>query len=214
MTCFHFSFHFFAPYILRFIFHLLSFSLFLEICLVKQVKTFFNVLVVDNTKVLYLLKVIKLKTVQILLTGKCVKCNWENSMTFSNNTVGAETPGKFRRNLRNLETVSAKTVKKLAKFVLQNPWTALEVVAETGSAAEFKNLKASLHKRTDVIDFYHNMELTFSGKSCWNKNVYTILQIYKSMLPNYIHLPYWNQLQLSNRFQKRKKVRSIVSKIL
>ena len=96
-----------------------------------------------------------------MLIGKCGICNRKKSMLVSDNTRQAEGSGKF---FKNLGKASAKAGKKLATNVLKNPGRALEVGANIGSAAVFRNPKAALSTIPDVIKFYHTGKGLYLGK--------------------------------------------------
>ena len=96
-----------------------------------------------------------------LLVGKCMVCNRKKSMIVSDNTIKAEGPGSF---FKNLGKISSKAGKKLATNVLKNPGRALEIGANIATAAATKSPKAALSTLPEVINFYHTGKGLYLGK--------------------------------------------------
>ena len=96
-----------------------------------------------------------------LLVGKCVICDRKKSMIVSDNTIEAEGLGDF---FKNLGKISAKAGKKLAKNVLGNPGTALDLTAKIATAAATKSPRAALSTLPEVINFYHTGKDLYLGK--------------------------------------------------
>ena len=82
-------------------------------------------------------------------------------MTVSDNNIKAEGLGSF---LKNLGKISSKAGKKLAKNVLSNPGTALDLTAKIATAAASKSPKAALSTLPEVINFYHTGKGLHLGK--------------------------------------------------
>ena len=96
-----------------------------------------------------------------LLVGKYAICNRKKSMIVSDNTIKAEGLGSF---FKNLGKISSKAGKKLAKNVLSNPGTALDLTAKLATAAANKSPKAALSTLPEVINFYHTGKGLYLGK--------------------------------------------------
>ena len=82
-------------------------------------------------------------------------------MTVSDNTIKAEGLGDF---FKNLGKKGLNVSKKMAKNVLKNPGTALEIGANVGSAFASRNPKAALTSLPEVINFYHTGKGLYLGK--------------------------------------------------
>ena len=95
------------------------------------------------------------------LIGYCSICNRKKSMTVSDNTIKAEGPGSF---CKNLGKISAKAGNKLAKNVLSNPGRALDLTAKIATAAATKSPKAALSTLPEVINVYHTGKGLYLGK--------------------------------------------------
>ena len=96
-----------------------------------------------------------------LLVGQCMVCNRKKSMIVSDNVIQAEGLGSF---FKNLGKISSKAGKKLATNVLKNPGRALEIGANTATAAATKSPKAALSTLPEVINFYHTGKGLYLGK--------------------------------------------------
>ena len=211
MICFHFFFSFFFSFqFFQFIFLFISVFFFWLLSNKNDENTFCCVGVRHQSSTLSN-EGERTETCRELLFGKWVQSNRRQSMTVSGNSVALEVLGNFHKSLGRL---SAWAGRKVAVIVLQNLGRALKIGWKTGSVRECKDLEAALPTIGDVIRVYHNMKVIWSRKRCWNINIYTILQIRKCLLPSYIHLLDWNQLQLSIRVKKRKKMTSMVSMTL
>ena len=96
-----------------------------------------------------------------VLIGYCSVCNRKKSMTVSDNTIKAEGLGSF---FKNLGKISAKAGKKLAKNVISNPGSALDLTTKIATAAATKSPKAALSTLPEVINFYHTGKGLYLGK--------------------------------------------------
>ena len=96
-----------------------------------------------------------------LLIGKCVICDRKKAMIVSDNVIQAEGLGDF---FKNLGKISAKAGKKLAKNVISNPGSALDLTAKLATAAASKIPKAALSTLPEVIIFYHTGKGLCLGK--------------------------------------------------
>ena len=96
-----------------------------------------------------------------ILFGYCSICNWEKSMTVSDNTIKAEGLVDF---FKNLGKISAKAGKKLASNALKNPAKFLEIGANVAAASASRNPKAALSALPEVINFYHTGNCFNLGK--------------------------------------------------
>ena len=92
--------------------------------------------------------------------GYCSICNRKNTMTVSDNFSKNEGLVSFSKSLgRN----SAKVGKKLATKILKKHLQALDITANTATAAS-RNPKAALSGLPQVINFYHTGEGLYLGK--------------------------------------------------
>ena len=82
-------------------------------------------------------------------------------MTVSVNTIKAEGLGSF---FKSLGKISAKSGKKLAKNIINNPGRALDLTAKIATAATTKSPKAALSTLPEVINFYHTRTGLYLGK--------------------------------------------------
>ena len=73
-------------------------------------------------------------------------------MILSDNTIQAEGLGDF---FENLEKVSSKAAKKLARIALKDPSRFLEIGANVATAEASRNPKAAFSTLPEVINFYH-----------------------------------------------------------
>ena len=96
-----------------------------------------------------------------LLVGKCVICDRKKTMIVSDNVIQAEGSSDF---FKNLGKISAKAGKKLAKNVLSNSGSALDLTAKIATAAATKSPKAALSTLPEVINFYHTGKGLYLGK--------------------------------------------------
>ena len=96
-----------------------------------------------------------------LLVGKCVICDKRKSMIVSDIVIQAESLGDF---FKNLEKVSSKAAKKLAKNALKNPSRFLGVGANIATATATKSPKAALSTLPEVINFYHTGKGVYLGE--------------------------------------------------
>ena len=87
-----------------------------------------------------------------LLVGKCVICNRKKSMIVSDNTIKAEGPGDF---FKNLGKKGLNVSKKMAKNVLKNPSRALDITANIATAAASRNPKNVMKSLPELITFYN-----------------------------------------------------------
>ena len=71
-------------------------------------------------------------------------------MIVFDNVIQAEGLSDF---FKNLEKISAKAGKKVAKNVLSNPGRALDLTAKIATAAATKSTKAALSTLPEVINF-------------------------------------------------------------
>ena len=71
-------------------------------------------------------------------------------MTFSDNTIAAEGPDNF---FRNIAKTSAQATKKLTTNVMKGPARSSEIGAKIGTAVVSINQKATLSTITEVINF-------------------------------------------------------------
>ena len=101
------------------------------------------------------------KQIIFFLVGKSVICNRKISMIVSDNATEADRLGSF---FKSLGRIAAKTGKKLATNVLENPGRALQITSNIATAAANespKNVKSALH---ELINFYHTRKGVYSGK--------------------------------------------------
>ena len=96
-----------------------------------------------------------------LSVGKCMLCNRKKSMNVSDNVIQVEGLGDF---FKNLEKVSSKAAKKLARNALKNPSRFLEIVANVATAAVSRNPKAAFSAVPEVINFYRTDKGLYLGK--------------------------------------------------
>ena len=89
-------------------------------------------------------------------------------MTVSDSTIQAEGLVSL---FKNLGSISAKVVEKLARNVLKNPGRALEIGGIVATAAAGRNLKAALSTLPEVINFYHK------GRGLFWANLYKLCYI-------------------------------------
>ena len=95
-----------------------------------------------------------------VLIGYCSICNRKKSMTVSDNTIKAEVPDSF---LKNLGKISTETGEKLATNALKNPARFLEICDNVATAAANRNPTAALSTLPEVINFYHTGKGLYLG---------------------------------------------------
>ena len=96
-----------------------------------------------------------------VLIGYCSKCNRKKSMTVSDNTIEAEGPSDFFKNLgKNGLSVS----RKMAKNVLSKSGRALDLTARKATAAPSENSKQVLSTLPELIIFYNTGKCLYLSK--------------------------------------------------
>ena len=99
-----------------------------------------------------------------LLVGKCSLCSRKESVILSDNTMVAESPGDFFKNLGKERLDESK---KMAKRVVENPSRFLDISANVATAAASWNPKNVLSTIPEVINFYHSGKCLYLGKFVW-----------------------------------------------
>ena len=87
-----------------------------------------------------------------VLIGYCSVCNRKKSMTVSDDTIKAESLGDF---FKNLGKKGLNVSKKMAKNVLSNAGTALDLTAKIATAAASRNSKEALSTLPEKITSYN-----------------------------------------------------------
>ena len=82
-------------------------------------------------------------------------------MTLSDNTLQAE---RLSLIFKNLGKNFAEVGRKLATMVLKNPGRALDITANSATAAASRNPKAPYSTLPEVINFYHTGTGLYLGK--------------------------------------------------
>ena len=93
--------------------------------------------------------------------GFCPIGNRKKSMTVSDNTIKAEGLGNF---FQNLGKQGLNVSKKMAKNVLNNPTTALDITANIATAAASRSPKNVMKSLPELITFYNTGKGLYLGK--------------------------------------------------
>ena len=98
-----------------------------------------------------------------VLISYCSICNRKKSMTVSDDTIKAEDLGDF---FKDLVKKRLNVSKKMAKKVLSNPETALDLTAKiaSASAAVSRKSKQALSTLPELITFYNTGKGLHLGK--------------------------------------------------
>ena len=96
-----------------------------------------------------------------LLVGKCVICYRKKTMIVSDNVAQAKGLSNF---FKNLGKKGLKVSKKMAKNVLSNPGSALDLTAKIATAAASRNSKQALSTLPELITFYNTGKGLYLGK--------------------------------------------------
>ena len=99
-----------------------------------------------------------------LLVGQCSLCSWKESVILSDNTMVAESPGDF---FKNLGKERLDELKKMAKRVVENPSRFLGISANVATTAASRNPKNLLSTFPEMINFYHSGKGLYLGKFVW-----------------------------------------------
>ena len=137
----------------------------------------------------------------MLINGKCVQCNRENSLTFSDFTVAAECLCEFRK---NFVRSSAEARKKMAAILMKNHGTASKLLRKNSAQPHSKTIKYIFvyYTRSSFFQSYYKEPLF--RKICLKININAILYVNKCLLLSRVHLLDSNQLQLTERLLERK----------
>ena len=96
-----------------------------------------------------------------VLIGYCSECNRKKSIIVSDNTLAAECPQDFFKNLRK---GGLNVSKKQANIVLKNTGRALNITANIATAAASRFPKNVLSILPEPINFYHICKSLYFGK--------------------------------------------------
>ena len=96
-----------------------------------------------------------------VLIGFCSICNRKKLMTVNDNTIKSEGLGDF---FKNLGKKGFNVSKKMAKNLLNNPSRALDITANTATAAASKSPKNVIKSLPELITFYITGKRFYLGK--------------------------------------------------